>query len=89
VSTAILENLDLVPDRRCGYVAGHRAPRCERLAAVHALVDVDGADVGMASCAEHQPALHRFGWIRGMHHFGPGCAHPVSTWGSDGCMPSM
>ncbi len=79
-----------VPDRRCGYLAYHRAPRCERFATVHALVAIDGrGDIGMAACEAHRGALSTIGWIRDMHTFGPGCAHPVTTWGTGGCLPAM
>lgn len=78
-----------VPDRTCGYIAYHRAPRCERYATVHALVEIDDRQIGMAACDEHRGALSLVGWIRDMHTFGPGCAHPVTSWGRDGCQPSM
>lgn len=89
--TATLGDRILEPDRRCGYVPFYRGPRCERLAAVHALIQTQGNEtsIGMAACAKHQPSLHDVGWIRDMHPFGPGCAHPVSDWGRDGCLPGM
>lgn len=89
-ATYQLEEQINVPDRRCGHIAYHRAPRCDRFATVHALVTVEGkGSIGMASCEAHRSTIHLVGWIRGMHTFGPGCAHPVKSWGTGGCLPAM